>query len=69
MNIKDYIHDKLDFIDYDWWVRTEKTRYILLWIISLLSVTLSIFLPNGKSNLKLQKEQVEKVKTISKNQN
>ena len=69
LNIKDYILDKLDFIDYDWWVRTEKTRYILLWIISLLSVTLSIFLPNGKSNLKLQKEQVEKVKTISKNQN
>lgn len=61
--------DKLDFIDYDWWMRTEKVRYITLWVISLLSLVLSIFLPSGKSNLKLQKEQVEKVKTISKNQN
>ena len=69
MNIKDYILDKLDFIDYDWWMRTEKVRYITLWVISLLSLVLSIFLPSGKSNLKLQKEQVEKVKTISKNQN
>ena len=69
MNIKDYILDKLDFIDYDWWMRTEKTRYIITWVISLLAVLLSIFLPSGKSNLKLQKEQVEKVKTISKNQN
>lgn len=69
MNIKDYILDKLDFIDYDWWMRTEKVRYIITWVISLLAVLLSIFLPSGKSNLKLQKEQVEKVKTISKNQN
>ena len=68
-NIKDYILDKRDFIDYDWWVRTEKPRYIILWSISLLSVILSIFLPSGKSSSKLQKEQVEKVKTISKNQN
>lgn len=69
MNIKDYILDKLDFIDYDWWMRTEKVRYIITWVISLLAVLLSIFLPSGKSNLKFQKEQVEKVKTISKNQN
>ena len=69
MKLKDYILDKLDFIDYDWWMRTEKVRYITLWVISLLSLVLSIFLPSGKSNLKLQKEQVEKVKTISKNQN
>ena len=69
LNIKDYILDKLDFIDYDWWERTEKVRYVIFWIISLLSVILSIFLPSGKSNLKFQKEQVEKVKTISKNQN
>lgn len=69
MKLKDYILDKLDFIDYDWWMRTEKTRYIITWVISLLAVLLSIFLPSGKSNLKLQKEQVEKVKTISKNQN
>ena len=38
LNIKDYILDKLDFIDYDWWVRTEKPRYIILWSISRLSV-------------------------------
>lgn len=69
MNKKDYILDKLDFIDYEWWERTEKVRYVIFWIISLLSVILSIFLPSGKSNLKFQKEQVEKVKTISKNQN
>lgn len=69
LNKKDYILDKLDFIDYEWWERTEKVRYVIFWIISLLSVILSIFLPSGKSNLKFQKEQVEKVKTISKNQN
>ena len=69
MKLKDYLINKLDFIDYEWWIKTEKTRYIITWVISLLAVLLSIFLPSGKSNLKLQKEQVEKVKTISKNQN
>lgn len=69
MKLKDYIIDSLDFIDYEWWVKTEKTRYIITWVISLLAVLLSIFLPNEKLNSKPQKDLLEKVKTISKNQN
>lgn len=69
MNFKDYILDKIDFIDYDWWIRTEKNRYILTWVVSLLAVILSIFQPNEKLNLKPQKHLQEKVKTTSKNQN
>ncbi len=70
MKLKDYVFDKLDFFDAEEWLkRTERSRFILTMIVCTTSFVLSIFLPSGKSNLKLRKDRQEKVKTISKNQN